>query len=83
MTTDERIEEVSKKLDAFLTEYSKDKIEANRDKYQNLGYIALGFALGTVGLTVTKPEPATIAVTIILLIIGLFFIGYSGKFKVR
>jgi len=81
MTTDERLDEISKKLDKFLAEYEQDKVNANRDKYLNLGYIALGFALATVSLVVAKPDLATAAATIVLLVIGIIFIVYARRYK--
>ncbi len=74
MNIDERLDEISKKLDNL-------KEERKRDKYENLGFISLGFMLATIGLSVANHDVAMIVVTVIFLISGIMLlrISYSKK----
>jgi|GEM_PF-3323306 len=63
MNSDERLNEISNKLDKIRQEYLKGK-------YENLCYILWGFTLAMLGLTVTNPLVVNILVTIVFLIMG-------------
>ncbi len=80
MTTEQRIIELSRRLDEWHEENIR---RANKSKYENLSYILWGFALATTSLAITNPHGATISIAIIFLVMGFVTLGYSAKFRAR
>ena len=48
------IEELSKKIDKY---YEVSKKREEKGRYENLGYIAWGFSLALIGLSITGARP--------------------------
>jgi hypothetical protein len=73
---------VEEKLDDFIRQYKNDREQDLRtstfDKYQNLAFIAWGFALATLALAISKinnnTTEASAVVTVIFWLIGFFYL---------
>jgi len=72
----EEIKELSDKIDRMRQEFI-------RDKYQNLGYILLGFTLAMISLTVANPHPTNIAASIVFLFMGWISLVHSRRVKAK
>ena len=76
MNSDERLNEISNKLDKMRQEYLKDK-------YENLSYILWGFTLAMLSLTVTNPLLVNILATIVFFVMGWVMWLRSRKVKAK
>ena len=72
MNTDERLNDISKKLDKWHEEY-------NRDKYKNLGIILGALAVTMLGIYFAKPTAFNLGAVIAFFIFGSMLIVYSGR----
>lgn len=79
----DELKDISERLKGISNELGKMRQEHKRDKLENLGLIAIGLSVATVGLTVANPNPYTIGVTGGLLILGCVAVGLSGRVKAK
>lgn len=70
MSIEEKIAELSKKIDDYQLENTK---RAKVDRYENLSYILWGFALATLSLAVTKISIVSTVVSGVIAVIFTVF----------
>jgi Flp pilus assembly protein TadB len=81
-STDERIAEVSKKIDNY---HAEDVKRAKGDRYERIGFVTFGFAVATTGLAAVRINIISTIVSIIMAVafwvIGAVLMLRSRKYR--